>query len=131
MEKHVTILAILHIAGAVFFAMLGVFLFLLLAGIGLLSEEREALIATFFLAPIVAGFLIFLSVPGFICGLGLLSYKSWARILGLVIGLLNLFNVPIGTALGAYTLWVLLQDETARLFNKPYQPAPSPPTRVS
>jgi len=28
----------------------------------------------------------------------------------------DLFNIPVGTALGIYTLWVLLQDETAKLF---------------
>jgi hypothetical protein len=34
----------------------------------------------------------------------------------MVLGVLQLFNIPVGTAIGAYSLWVLLQDETEQLF---------------
>jgi hypothetical protein len=37
--------------------------------------------------------------------------------LGLAIG--NLILLPFGTALGAYSLWVLLKDEGRRLFEPP------------
>jgi len=34
-----------------------------------------------------------------------------------VLGILQIGNIPIGTALGAYTIWVLLLNEpTARAF---------------
>ena len=38
--------------------------------------------------------------------------------LGLIIErpILDLLNIPIGTAIGAYSLWVLLNDETSKLF---------------
>lgn len=41
-------------------------------------------------------------------GLGLLQRESWARPMALVMGFLALLSVPFGTALGVYTLWVLL-----------------------
>ncbi|MGH9735128.1 MAG: zinc-ribbon domain-containing protein [Candidatus Acidiferrales bacterium] len=39
---------------------------------------------------------------------GLFERRPWARILALVLGFLTLLHFPFGTALGIYTLWVLL-----------------------
>jgi len=33
-----------------------------------------------------------------------------------VLSVPGLLNFPIGTAIGIYSIWVLVQDETARLF---------------
>ncbi len=43
---------------------------------------------------------------------GLFEREPWARTLGLVIGFLALLRFPLGTALGIYTLWVLLPEES-------------------
>lgn len=46
---------------------------------------------------------------GFLVGWGLLQRESWARVLALVLAFISLFlNIPIGTAMGVYTMWVLL-----------------------
>jgi hypothetical protein len=34
----------------------------------------------------------------------------------MVVAALGCLNIPIGTLKGVYTLWVLLQDETIKLF---------------
>ncbi len=52
------------------------------------------------------------AVAGFAAGWGLLQREPWARVLALVVGFVSLFNVPIGTALGIYTLWVLLPTQS-------------------
>jgi hypothetical protein len=39
---------------------------------------------------------------------GLLERRPWGRILALIVGILALIHIPFGTALGIYTLWVLL-----------------------
>ena len=62
-------------------------------------------------------FLFALSVPGLITGFGLLSWKPWARILGIVLCAIQLINIPLGTLLGIYGLWVLLNSDTERLFS--------------
>jgi Predicted membrane protein (DUF2127) len=49
---------------------------------------------------------------------GLYERKAWARPLGLVIGFLALIRFPLGTALGAYTLWVLLPETSAREYEQ-------------
>ena len=48
------------------------------------------------------------SALGFFAGWGLMEREPWARVLALVLGFVSLFNPPFGTALGIYTLWVLL-----------------------
>jgi hypothetical protein len=53
-------------------------------------------------------FLLIKGGLGFFAGWGLLQHASWARILTLVLGFLALLSIPIGTALGIYTIWVLL-----------------------
>lgn len=68
------------------------------------------------IATVLSVFLLVLSIPQIIAGLGLLRYAAWARILTLVLGVLHLFNIPFGTIAGVYTLWVLMDDRTAALF---------------
>jgi hypothetical protein len=60
-----------------------------------------------------------LSIPGIVAGWGLLKFRSWARILTVVLSALHLFHVPFGTALGIYGLWVLLSNEGQKLFLTP------------
>jgi len=48
----------------------------------------------------------------FLAGWGLLQRQDWARTVALVVGFLALLNVPLGTALGVYTLWVLLPTQS-------------------
>jgi len=48
----------------------------------------------------------------FLAGWGSLQRQGWARTVALVVGFLALLNVPLGTALGVYTLWVLLPTQS-------------------
>jgi len=54
-------------------------------------------------------FLLFAALR-FIAGWGLLKLEPWGRIFALVMAFLDLLHVPLGTALGVYTLFVLLPD---------------------
>jgi hypothetical protein len=47
-----------------------------------------------------------LSVPGIVAGIGLLQFRSWARILTIILSALDLAHIPFDTALGIYGLWV-------------------------
>ena len=51
-------------------------------------------------------------ILGIIAGWGLLDRQPWARTLAIVLGVINLIHIPFGTALGIYTLWVLLPAES-------------------
>ncbi|MGE5322133.1 MAG: zinc-ribbon domain-containing protein [Actinomycetota bacterium] len=67
--------------------------------------------APLFLQPMlttVGVFLIVKAALGIAAGWGLMQREHWARILAVVLGFLALIHIPLGTALGIYTLWVLL-----------------------
>jgi hypothetical protein len=49
---------------------------------------------------------------------GLFEQQPWARMLGVIIGFLALVRFPLGTALGIYTLWVLLPESSAREYDE-------------
>ena len=61
-------------------------------------------------------FLLAVSLPGLMAGIGLLKFKPWARTLAIVLSVLHLLNFPFGTIVGVYGLYVLLSEEGARLF---------------
>jgi len=46
----------------------------------------------------------------FVAGWGLLKLEPWARIYAIIMAFLDLIHIPLGTALGVYTLFVLLPD---------------------
>jgi uncharacterized membrane protein YidH (DUF202 family) len=47
---------------------------------------------------------------------GLTRGRPWARNLALVLAAFNLLLLPLGTALGLYTLWVLLHEHVREQF---------------
>jgi hypothetical protein len=117
LDKHITILGWLYIALNALTLFIGVIVFFILIGAGLLAADGEAMSILAVVGTFVLGLLVVISIPGIITGWGLLKRKSWARVLALVIGFLNLMNVPLGTMLGAYTIWALLaHDEASNYF---------------
>jgi hypothetical protein len=66
---------------------------------------------------VIGTFLLLLSLPSIVGGWGLLNYKSWSRVLMIVLSGLHLLHVPLGTALGVYGLWVLLNEQTRQLLD--------------
>jgi hypothetical protein len=124
MDTHVKVLAILYIVFGVLGTLLGLGFMALLSFIGLAgaASDPDAWMAMPILGITGAAlgvFLLILSLPGIVAGIGLLKYRPWARIVTIVLSALNLMNFPIGTILGIYGLWVMLSDEGSRLFARP------------
>lgn len=82
------------------------------------------------LGTLVFFLLALISLPCVIGGAGLLKFRPWARILVILLSVLNLMNFPVGTVVGVYGLWVLLSKDTERLFQageaQTGSPAPLP-----
>lgn len=116
MTQHVRILGWCYIVYSSLFLLLGVFLFFIISGAGVLSGDRQAMLVTGAVGTFLGALFMVLSLPGLITGIGLLKMRPWARIAGIILGALNLFNVPFGTVLGIYALWVLLNKDTEALF---------------
>lgn len=133
MQTHVKVLGVMYLAVGACMLLLALFLAMTMgsvAGIvGATAEPQDAAIAVPILGiagtALVAMLGIF-SLPSLITGYGLLYFKSWARIVGIVLSAVSLINIPLGTAVGVYGLWVLLNKETERLFDVAQPTAASP-----
>jgi hypothetical protein len=119
MKKHVTVVGALHIG----FGILGLIgavavFFALNFARGFVENDEVGMMVLRFLSlslPLLIGFM---STLGLVGGIGLLAYKPWARYLVIVVAALGCLNIPIGTLKGVYSLWVLLQDDTVKLFEQ-------------
>ena len=140
MQDHVRILGVLFIVMGGLGFLIALF-FLVIFGLGLLGlagaaahQDPNAILAVPIIGVVgtfIAGFIAVCSLPTIVAGFGLLKYWPWARIVAIVLSALNLLSVPLGTALGIYGFWVLLNKETEPLFGvlpPPAPPAPQPPT---
>ena len=118
MQRHVTLLGALFIAYHVIGLLVGIVIMVLLPTIGALSHDTHAMTILSALGVGVGVFLIVLAVPGLVAGIGLLRGKRWSRVLALIVGAFDLLDIPLGTALGVYSFWVLLQDDTMQVFEQ-------------
>ncbi|MEE8135016.1 MAG: hypothetical protein V3T56_08155 [Gemmatimonadales bacterium] len=116
MDNHVRTLGFLYLIYHAIALVIGILVFFLLSGIGIISGDLEAAGILGLIGVAIAVFMSLLAAPGLIAGFGLLARKNWGRILAIILGCFHLFEVPIGTALGVYTLWVLTHEDATPLF---------------
>jgi hypothetical protein len=124
MDTHVRVLGVIHIALGVLGLMAAALMLLGLGGAaGIISasaDPEDAAIAIPILSVAGTALVIVLfafSLPSVITGIGLLCFKTWARILGIVLSAIGLLGFPWITILGVYGLWVLFSKDTERLFS--------------
>ena len=107
-ERHLRLLSILWIARGVLRLLEALALFTV--GNFLLSRFLPRFLPNFI--PLVmnlgGSFIIVTALASMAIGVGLMQRESWGRIAALILAFLALLSVPFGTALGIYTLWVLL-----------------------
>jgi len=117
MEKHVKLIAIFWIVYGGLGLLWAFILFATLIGVSFIPHISEEGIYILRVAGVfISGIIAIFSLPEVIAGIGLLKRKEWARILALVVSFLNLIAIPLGTALGIYTLVILFNEETVELF---------------
>jgi hypothetical protein len=124
MDTHVRVLGVLFIAIGALGLMLAAFMLIGLGGaagiITASADPDEAALAVPILSLVGTALvtcLIAVSLPGVITGIGLLYFKPWARITGIVLSALALLGFPWITILGVYGLWVLFSKDTERFFS--------------
>jgi len=115
-QGNLQLLGILWLAISAFNTIGGVVLYVLANTLFAHLRELGAPEApTAFLRPllsVVGIFILAKAACGFIAGWGLMQREPWARIIALALGFISLFNIPFGTAVGVYTLWVLLPAQS-------------------
>ena len=117
MKQHVTVVGAIQI-GAGILGLIGALtvFFALNFAKGMVGDDDVPTVVLGFLSislPILIGFMATLSLVG---GIALLSFKSWARILVMIVSVIGCLFIPIGTLVGVYSIWTLMQDDTIKLF---------------
>ena len=121
MDKHVTALGVIFtVVGVMGLIGMGFVMVIFLIGsaaIGTAAAHEPDLPGFLPLLPASFGLLIATAIaigalPALIAGIGLLRRKRWARIWALLAGVLNLLSFPLGTAVGIYSIWFFVQDDT-------------------
>jgi hypothetical protein len=117
MKKHVTVTGALHI-GLGILGLIGalvIFFALRLAMTAVGNEDIPTMVLSILSValPLMVGTISTMSLIG---GVGVLAFKPWARIVAMVVSVIGCLWIPIGTLAGVYSLWVLMQDDTVKLF---------------
>jgi hypothetical protein len=123
METHIRVLGYLYIVLGALGILAGLFVLLVMGGTASLvggaaggSDGQLAGPVIAIIGAVMAAVVVMVSLPGLIAGYGLLQRRSWARVLAIVVSSVNLLNIPLGTAIGIYGLWVLLSADAQRIF---------------
>lgn len=119
-QLHVPIVGWLNIVSDAILFMVGLCGFVFFVGIGFIplvdNGDPVGTAVLIFIGTLSLVFFSVFALPGILAGYGLLKRKRWGQILGIIVGILNLFAFPVGTAIGAYTLFVLLQNSANGYF---------------
>jgi hypothetical protein len=121
MKKHVTVVGAIHIGIGVLSLIGAVAAFFALRfAMGMAGEggNNPGVDVLRFVSVSVPLLIVLMATLALVGGIGLFTYKPWARYLVIVVAALGCLFIPIGTLSGVYALWVLLQDDTVKLFEK-------------
>ena len=115
-ETHRKIVAALHIGLGVFSILSSLLILLGFGGVLMMGgssffDGDMGMVTGFggMMMVLMLASMFLLSVAGIIGGWGLYRGRDWGRYVLLVVGFLDLMNLPLGTLLGIYTLLVLLK----------------------
>jgi hypothetical protein len=112
-QEHIHLLGILWLGLSSFNALAGVAAYIVANTIFVPGGVAGA---PAFLRPLLTTVSILLlgkAALGFLGGWGVMQREAWARVLLLVLAFISLFtNIPFGTALGVYTMWVMLPSQS-------------------
>lgn len=124
MAIHVKVVAAFYFVIGVMLVMGAFFSHMLLALVaGLVSDSTEEGAAVGarvlgFAGAALSTLLVAFAAPFLATGWGLLKFRPWARIAGIILAALCLIHVPFGTLLGVYALVILFRKDTEALFGR-------------
>jgi len=120
MERHINLIGILWIVLGGLSLVFGLMGFLVLFGISFIPDMgREAPFILRTVGSVAVFFFALLGLPKIIAGIGLLKKKEWGRILTLIVSFISLLNFPLGTAIGIYSIIILVKEESIQYFKSP------------
>ena len=115
MKDHIKVIGILWIISGIFGLFFAILVFGVLFGVSFIPDDYHASEILRIVAICGGIFISIFSVPEIIGGIGLLKKKEWGRILVLIVSFFNLIWFPIWTALGIYSIIVLVNKESTQI----------------
>jgi len=110
MKNHLKILGVLYLAFGLLGLVMAGLLFEVKTGRLILPAKLSMFSSAHGYVSVIGLIFAIEAIPAIITGVALLKRILWARMSAMALGFLNLFIIPLGTALGIYTLWVLIND---------------------
>lgn len=117
MQKNINIVAALQIGLSIFNLLIAFLIFTVLKVVGGFVDDPNGSTILSLIADVLAIVFIVISFPGILAGMGLYKRKEWARILTIILSVIELFSFPFGTAIGIFSIWAMIQPETVAAFN--------------
>lgn len=117
MENHVKVVAVLYLVLSILGLIAAFAIYFVLNVVGQITDDQQASTILSIISNVITTVIVISAIPGIIGAWGLLKHKEWARILVIILSIINLLNFPFGTALGIYAIWALVQPESLALFN--------------
>ena len=114
MKTHVQLIGWLWIAWGIV-SMVMVIVGLIISNVNIPNPQDSILVTSGVLCLFIPG-----TIADFAAGFGLLQYKSWARILAIILAIINLIflcALILPAALAIYTLIIMFNGEAKALFN--------------
>lgn len=110
MKNHLKVLGSLYLAFGLLGLVMAGLLFEVKTGRLILPAKMSIFSSAHGYVSVIALIFALEAIPALVTGLALFKGILWARLSALALGFLNLFIIPLGTALGVYTLWILIND---------------------
>jgi len=116
MEDHIKVIGILWVISGIFGLFFAILVFGVLFGVSFIPDVDYHASEILRIVAICGGiFISIFAIPEIMGGIGLLKKKEWGRILVLVVSFFNLIWFPIWTALGIYSIIILLNKESTQI----------------
>lgn len=116
LTRRIDLVGYLHIGYGALLLLIAVLMFLLLTVGALILPQVAAWLAGTGATIGVAGVLLLIALPSMIAGVGVIRRASWARMVLILLSAIDLFSFPFGTALGIFSLYILLKDRAVAEF---------------
>lgn len=111
MRKEIELLGALHIAISILYILVSTAIYAVLFSKGFFSSTLISSNMQYVICAVIGAFLLIFAFFGIIAAMGVISEKPWSTMMILILGCLDLVCLPLGTALGIYTILIFMRNE--------------------